>query len=160
MKSKLKLRALLIPFLIAVFTFISVFILITNLPIKIEELRWIDIYMSSLFLFTWIWLVFGEFRTKLIEVSLNKTEIEKKNYLGLKRKYNYKDFDGYQTSSLTSKGQSFEYLYLIKNNQKIVKITEYYHKNYYDLKNEISTHLRDLGEIKFRYIDELKEIFK
>lgn len=160
MKSKFKLRTLLIPFLIVMFTFISIFILITSLPIKIEELRWIDIYMTLLFLFTWIWLVFGEFRTKVIEVSLNNTEIEKKNYLGLRQKYNYKDFDGYQTSILTSKGQSFEYLYLIKNNQKIVKISEYYHKNYYDLKNEISIHLKDLGEIKLSYFDELKEIFR
>ncbi|WP_276378611.1 hypothetical protein [Flavobacterium sp. H4147] len=147
MKSKFKLRTLLIPFLIVMFTFISIFILIKSLPIKIEELRWIDIYMALLVVFTWIWLVFGEFRTKVIEVSLNNTEIEKKNYLGLKQKYKYKDFDGYQTSILTSKGQSFEYLYLIKNNQKIVKISEYYHKNYYDLKNEISIDLKNLGEI-------------
>ncbi|WP_343617446.1 hypothetical protein [Flavobacterium sp.] len=160
MKSKFKLRTLLIPFLIVMFTFISIFILIKSLPIKIEELRWIDIYMALLVVFTWIWLVFGEFRTKVIEVSLNNTEIEKKNYLGLKQKYKYKDFDGYQTSILTSKGQSFEYLYLIKNNQKIVKISEYYHKNYYDLKNEISIHLKNLGEIKLSYFDELKEIFR
>lgn len=160
MKSKFKLRTLLIPFLIVMFTFISIFILIKSLPIKIEDLRWIDIYMALLVVFTWIWLVFGEFRTKVIEVSLNNTEIEKKNYLGLKQKYKYKDFDGYQTSILTSKGQSFEYLYLIKNNQKIVKISEYYHKNYYDLKNEISIHLKNLGEIKLSYFDELKEIFR
>ncbi|QSW90525.1 hypothetical protein J0383_06870 [Flavobacterium endoglycinae] len=160
MKSKFKLRTLLIPFLIVMFTFISIFILIKSLPIKIEELRWIDIYMALLVVFTWIWLVFGEFRTKVIEVSLNNTEIEKKNYLGLKQKYKYKDFDGYQTSILTSKGQSFEYLYLIKNNQKIVKISEYYHKNYYDLKNEISIDLKNLGEIKLSYFDELKEIFR
>jgi len=160
MKSKFKLRTILIPFLILALTFTSIFILITNLPIKITQLRWIDIYMSFLFLFIWIWLLFGEFRTKVIEVSLYKTEIEKKNFLGLKRKYTYRDFDGYQTSILTSKGQSFEYLYLIKNNQKIVKISEAYHKNYYDLKNEISIHLKGLGELKFSYIDELKEIFK
>lgn len=160
MKSKFTIRTLLIPILIIAFTAVSIFILITNLPIKIENIRWIDVYMSFLFLFLWILLVFGELRTKIITVSLLKNHIEKKNYFGLKRKYNYADFDGYQTSILTSKGGSFEYLYFIKDDQKNIKLSEYYHKNYFDLKNEIATHLKNLGDIEFSYIDELKENFK
>ncbi len=160
LKSKFTLRTLLIPCLIISFASISVFILITNLPLKIEQIRWIDVYMSFLFLYVWIFLVFGEFRNKIIVISLYNNEIKKKNYLGLKRKYNYKDFDGYQTSILTAKGQSYEYLYFIKDNKKIIKISEYYHKNYFDLKNEISAHLFFLGEVKSSLIDEIKEIFK
>ncbi len=116
--------------------------------------------MSFLFLYTLIFLVFGELRNKIIKISLHNNEIEKKNYLGLKRKYNYKDFDGYQTSILTSKGQNYEYLYFIKDNKKEIKLSEFYHKNYFDLKNEISIHLKFLGEVKSSLIDETKEIFK
>jgi hypothetical protein len=160
LKSKFKYRALLIPILIIVLTTISIYTLIENLPMEIEQIRWIDIYMAVLFLFTWIWLVFGELRTKIIEVTLQNNQIEKKNYLGFNQKYNFKDFDGYQTSILTSKGQSFEYLYFMKSDKKIIKISEAYHKNYSDLKEIISSHLKDLGEIQFSYIDEFKEVFK
>jgi hypothetical protein len=59
----------------------SAFIVSENWPIKIEKLRWIDIYMTVLFLFTWVWLVFGELRTKVIEVTIENNSIEKKNYL-------------------------------------------------------------------------------
>ncbi|MFC5683828.1 hypothetical protein ACYE2N_01675 [Flavobacterium sp. MAHUQ-51] len=127
---------------------------------KIEQIRWIDIYMAILFFFTWIWLVFGELRTKIIQVTIQNNQIEKTNYLGLNRKFIFKDFDGYQTSILTSKGQNYEYLYFVKDDVKIIKISEAYHKNYSDLKDIISAKLKDLGEIQFSYIDELKEIFK
>jgi len=160
LKSKFKFRALLIPVLLIAITSISAYIVTENWPIKIEELRWIEIYMAVLFLFTWIWLVFGELRTKVIKVTIENNHIKKKNYLGLNQKYNFKDFSGFQTSILTSKGESFEYLYLVKDNRKIIKISEAYHKNYGELKNRIEANLKDLGEIKFSYIDEFKDIFK
>ena len=159
LKSKFKFRTLIIPILIVAQTSVSAYIITENWPIKVEEIRWIDIYMSIVFLFTWIWLVFGEFRTKVIEVTIENNTIEKKNYLGLNQRYNFKDFDGFQTSILTSKGDSFEYLYLIKDNRKVIKISEAYHRNYAELKNRIGTNSKDLGEIKFSYIDELKEMF-
>ena len=160
LKSKFKFRALLIPILIIALTTFSTHILIENLPMEIEQIRWIDVYMAVLFLFTWIWLVFGELRTKIIEVTIQNNQVEKKNYFGLNQVFNFKDFDGFQTSILTGKGQSFEYLYFVKGNRKIIKISEAYHKNYSDLKDRISTNLKDLGEIQFSYFDELKEVFK
>ncbi|MEG2764048.1 hypothetical protein, partial [Chryseobacterium sp.] len=88
LKSKFKFRALLIPVLIIAITSISAYIITENWPIKIEGLRWIEIYMTVLFLFTWVWLVFGELRTKVIEVTIENNTIEKRNYLGLNQKYN------------------------------------------------------------------------
>lgn len=104
-------------------------------------------------------LILGELRTKIILVTLNNNQIAIKNYSGLNRNYTFKDFDGYHTSILTSKGENFEYLYLVKNGKKIIKISQAYHKNYGELKNEISKLSNNLGSIKFSYFDEIKEIF-
>lgn len=158
-QSKFKLRALLIPFLIIATTGFSIFMLTKNLPLETQKIRWIEIYMSVLFLITWFWLVFGELRTKIIRITIRGNQVEKRNFLGLKQ-YNFKDFDGFQTSILSSKGEDFEYLYFIKNGEKVIKISEAYHKNYAELKNVISNQLKDLGRIKFNYFDELKEVIK
>jgi hypothetical protein len=159
-ESKFKLRALLIPVLIIAFAFLSTTIINNNWPIHFDELRWIDIYMTVLFAFTITWLIFGELRTKIIMLKITNTKLEKRIFLGLNRIYDFRDFDGFHTSILTSKGESYEYLYLVKGNQKIIKISEAYHKNYDELKNRIAANSKDLGEIKFSYFDELKEILK
>ncbi|HTO16604.1 MAG TPA: hypothetical protein VLZ83_12595 [Edaphocola sp.] len=111
--------------------------------------------------FTIIWLFFGEFRTKMIKVELNDDHLLIKTFGGLStpKKYLYKDLDGFKTSILHSRGSDNEYLYFIKDNKKIGKISDFYHKNYLELKKEITTKLDDLGFEKFSYKDELKEIF-
>lgn len=160
LKSKFKFRVLLIAILIIALATISIFVLTESLPIKIEQIRWIDVYMVVLFLFTWIWLVFGELRTKIIEIAIFDNQVEKKNYFGLKQKFDFNYFDGFQTSILRGKGESHEYLYLVKDKRKVIKISETYHKNYFELKKRIATDLNNLGKIEFSYLDELKEIFK
>jgi hypothetical protein len=160
LKSKFKLRAFIIPILIIALTSVSILILAENLPIKVEQIRWIDVYMSVLFLCTWIYLVFGVLRTQIIEITIQDNYVEKKNYLGFNKMYDFQYFDGFKTSILSSKGGSFEYLYFVKDNKKTIKISEAYHKNYSDLKDIISTNLKDLGKIQFSYIDEFKEVFK
>jgi hypothetical protein len=111
--------------------------------------------------FTILWLFFGEFRTKMIKVVLNDNHLLIKHFAGLStaKKYLYKDLDGFKTSILRSRGGDNEYLYFIKDNKKIGKISDFYHKNYFELKNEISAKLDDLGFEKFSYMHELKESF-
>jgi hypothetical protein len=53
---------------------------------RIEQIRWIDVYMSILFLLTWIYLVFGIFRTQIIEITIENIQIERKKHLGFKQK--------------------------------------------------------------------------
>jgi hypothetical protein len=160
LKSKFKFRVILILILIIALLSLTIYTLMDNLPIKIEKIRWIDVFMSVLLFFTLIWLIFGVLRTQIISITINDNQIKKKNYLGFNKQYSFKDFDGFQTSILTSKGVSFEYLYFVKEGEKIIKISEAYHKNYSNLKDIISTHLKDLGEIQFSYFDEFKEVFK
>ncbi|MEM0576879.1 hypothetical protein [Flavobacterium polysaccharolyticum] len=127
---------------------------------EIEQIRWIDVYMVILFLFTWFWLVFGELRTKIIKITILDNQVQKKNYFGLNQKFDFNYFDGFQTSILRGKGENHEYLYLVKDKRKVIKISEKYHKNYFELKKRIATDLNNLGKIEFSYLDELKEIFK
>ncbi len=112
--------------------------------------------------FTSLWLFFGEFRKKMIQIVLNDDHLIIKNFGGLSvsKKYIYKDLDGFKTSVLHSSGGENEYLYLIKEKKKIGKISDFYHKNLLELKLEITSKLEDLGFEKFSYIDELKETFK
>lgn len=156
LQSKFKLIAYFIPLFVIIFLSLCIYILINNLPIAIEQIRWIDVYVTVLFTFTIIMLIFGEIRTKFIKVTISDRFIEKKNYLGFNKQYSFKDFDGYQTSIV----KSYEYLYLVKNGEKIIKISAAYHKNYVELKSKIATLSNNLGEIRFSYIDDIKEIFK
>jgi hypothetical protein len=64
---------------------------------EVEQIRWIDVYMSILFLFTWIYLLFGIFRTQIIEITINIYKSKRKNYLGFEN-YDFQYFDGFQTS--------------------------------------------------------------
>lgn len=111
--------------------------------------------------FTILWLFFGEFRTKMIKVVLNDDHLLIRTFGGLStaKKYLYKDLDGFKTSILRSRAGDNEYLYLIKDNKKVGKISDFYHKNYLELKTEISSKLDDLGFEKFSYKDELKETY-
>ena len=111
--------------------------------------------------FTIFWLFFGEFRTKMIKVILDDEYLLIQNFGGLSKskKYYYKDLDGFRTSILHSKGGDNEYLYFIKGGKKVGKISDFYHKNYLELKAQISNNLTDLGFAKFSYLDEIKEIF-
>ncbi|HLV47292.1 MAG TPA: hypothetical protein VKY32_09675 [Flavobacterium sp.] len=118
------------------------------------------IFVLGLIIFTVSYLVFGELRTKYINVELNKNEIIVKRFFGLKaERYRVSDIEGWKYSLLPSRGGTYEYLYLYKNNKKQIKISEFYHKNYKQLKSEIQAQYKSLGYEKFSYLDELKEIF-
>jgi hypothetical protein len=107
------------------------------------------------------WLFFGEFRAKMIKVIIEDDYVIIKKFGGLStgKKYLYSDIDGFKISILHSTAMDNEYLYLIQRRKKIAKISDFYHKNYYNLKEELKTRLKDLGFDKFSYVEELKEIF-
>ncbi len=119
--------------------------------------------ISAFFLFVWIWLIFGELRLKVIQVKLGYDSFEIKRYLGLgpTKTIYYQDLEGYRLSILSSNSGSYEYLYMIVNNKKVAKISEYYQVNYKDLKDEIiALKIKNLGFEPFRYLKELKEMFE
>ncbi|MBC7850463.1 MAG: hypothetical protein H7Y31_12050, partial [Chitinophagaceae bacterium] len=104
---------------------------------------------------------FGELRTKAIKVSIKGNELTVTNYLGLGTTtvYDIGQFDGLETSILPSEYSSYEYLYLMEKGKKTVKISQFYHSNYKNLKVRLMKQTQNLGHKDYNLIQEIKEIF-
>jgi hypothetical protein len=118
-------------------------------------------FYNSLILFVWFCMIYGGFRTKAISVKINYNTIEVKRYFGLSnsKSYLFTDFSGFKTSTLASRGGRYEYLYLMQGEKKVIKISEYYHRNYSELKAAIEANTVNLGFEQFNIVKEVKEIF-
>ena len=107
------------------------------------------------------WLFFGEFRTKMIKVTVENDGIIIKTFggFGVSRKFLYSDLDGFKLSIISSSAADNENLYFMQSDKKVGKISDFYHKNNLDLKEMVKTKIKDLGFENFSYIEELKESF-
>jgi hypothetical protein len=118
--------------------------------------------MLIVWTYTLIWAFWGEFRTKTITVSIDGNAISVRRFGGLskKREYLISDFEGFKISKqyYGARGD-LEYLYLMKEGYKAVKISQVYHKNYQELKKAIQSKAADLGYERFSFFHELREIF-
>lgn len=113
------------------------------------------------FAFTWVWLVFGELRTKIVKVEVEGNQISVANYFGIgsKKVFSFSQFEGLQTAILPSRYYTYEYLYLIKDNKKAIKLSQFYHSNYAELKSALTDKVRDLGQQRYSLIQDIQEIF-
>jgi hypothetical protein len=129
-------------------------------PVPIPPSQWLPLII--ILSFTMIWLFWGEFRTKIIKVAIDGDAISVRRFggLGIKKTYSFSEFDGFVTS-LQPYGALgvMEYLYLMKGKRKVIKLSQFYHKNYAELKAAIHEKSKYLGDGDFSFIDELKEIF-
>ncbi len=79
--------------------------------------------------------------------------------LGSKRQFELNDFNGYTTSRIPARySGTYEYLYLIMGNKRVIILSEFYHKNYYELKQALSRKVKFTGDTKFEMATELREI--
>ncbi len=119
------------------------------------------IIFLALLVFIWIWMLFGEIRTKAVKVTVENNHITVSNYLGFgkKKRYSLAAFDGYKTSILPSEYDTYEFFYLMADNKKRIKLSQFYHKNYKELKDNLTRKVRNLGNEKFNMLREIKEIF-
>jgi hypothetical protein len=76
---------------------------------------------------------------------------------GYRHTYNYDEINGYKISMINpARGGPYEYLFLIKDDKKVVRITERHHKNYQKLKETlIEKNIKNLGEEKLSYLRQL-----
>jgi hypothetical protein len=160
MKTKFSFRVLLIYILSIAFLFLIILIIpgiFTDHAIPL----FLRIFIPTMFSFSFVMLLLGEIRTKCISLTINKNEIVIKSFFGIFTKtFKFSEIDGWKYSHLTGKGGTYEYTYLYKNGIKVAKISQFYHRNYFKIKNHIQGNFKYLGYEKFSYIDEFKEIFK
>ncbi|MBK5271830.1 MAG: hypothetical protein JJE22_12535 [Bacteroidia bacterium] len=130
--------------------------------LPLDKLSFIVYLCLSLFLFILVWVIFGELRTKVIAVAIEGNSIKVGSFFGLgfSKKYYFNQLTGFKVSVLTTKTTSYEYLYLMVNNKKVIKISEFYHSNYSEMKDYITAKVHDLGYENFNLLREVKEIFK
>lgn len=80
--------------------------------------------------------------------------------LGMTRRYDMHDFDGVTTSVLVSRGEVYEYRYLLKGGRREVRLSSCYLKNYARLSTAIGACCPDRGERPRDFWLELKELFR
>lgn len=107
-------------------------------------------------------MIFGELRKRAIKVTIDNEMITVKRYLGLGREefHFLSSFDGYNCSNLEAEMRAYEYLYLMKEGKKIIKLSEFYHANYNDLKSAISRKVKFKGTIPYSFWREAREFFE
>ncbi|REC43360.1 hypothetical protein [Chryseobacterium pennipullorum] len=162
MKTKLTLKAYLPLLLLIVIPilFIKIIFQIFNDPYY-ENTLFPKIFLPGIFILSFLAMFFGEIKHKFISVEFTPHEIIIKRFMGLQTKsYKVSTIEGWKYSYLSARGGTYEYLYLYKNGQKVVKISQFYHKNYDEVKRYVKTVFQSLGYEKFSYIDEFKEAFK
>ena len=115
-----------------------------------------------MFAFIPVWLLYGEFRTRAISVSIEGDAIIVTNYLGLglRKAYNLAEFDGFNTVMLPSRRNEYEYLFLMKKGKRLITISEFYHSNYAELKLSIQQKVRNCGRIECNLAEEFKDLFR
>jgi hypothetical protein len=160
-KSKFRPWALLPPVLVLLFSFLLGLIVTVSFQPKVDSSSFASFFAILLFVFALLWLVLGELRTKEIKVTIDGDKIKVRNFLGagVTKFYRFDEVDGFKTSILPSRQGDYEYLYLIKNNRKIVKLSQFYHRNYKELKQIIAAKTTDMGFEEFSYSKEFREIF-
>jgi hypothetical protein len=101
-------------------------------------------------------------RTKIISVVFEDSALYVKNWFGLgkEKKYALNKITGYHTSVLNSKLGDYKIIYLMYSNNKIAKISEYYHANFQEIETYVSSNLINLGKIHTGFISEFRDSFQ
>jgi hypothetical protein len=160
MKSKFRFWAYFVVFFTVNISFLLFITIFSKLFNEMNPFVFGILYVFLILI--WIGQVFGELRTKAIYINIECNSILVKGYLGLgaSQIFFFDVIDGYKTSIITLRSNSYEYLYLMVGNKKVVKLSEYYHKNYAELKQMIiDQDFKSLGFENHSSINEIKEIF-
>ncbi|RZJ77788.1 MAG: hypothetical protein EOO47_15800 [Flavobacterium sp.] len=106
-----------------------------------------------------VWFFYGELRTKAIFVAIDEKVLHRQTYLGLgsAKTFDLSEFDEFIVCEIPSKFATYEYLYLMKNGRKEVKISEFYHRNYLQLKQRIAKTIKFSGGKPFSLLTDIKK---
>ena len=163
MKTKFKIKGFLPLLLSIALTTITIFFVIDFFTNSIDQDKiFVRLILLIFLLFTLTWLVLGEVKNKFIRVEFSDDKISVAKMGGLlpTKEFNPTEVEGWKYSILTSNGGNDEYLYLYLDGKKIIKVSEFYHKNYDEIKQYVKKRYKNLGFERFSYLDELKEMFE
>jgi hypothetical protein len=162
LQSKFSYSAI-IPFVISLLLFVFLIAVVIVFQENLTSKSSIPMFLIGfLFIFFLLWLVWGELRTKAIKVWIETDSIIAINFLGLgtSKTFRFSEIDGYKITMLPAEYRDYEYLYLIINQQKVIKLSEFYHENYFELKKVITKKCKHLGTEKFNLMKEIRGIFR
>jgi hypothetical protein len=96
--------------------------------------------MAFVFIFFILWLVVGELRTKAVKIIIESDRITAINFfgLGVSKTFHFSELEGFKISMVPAEYRDYEYLYLMLDKQKAIKLSEFYHENYFELKKIIA----------------------
>lgn len=157
MKSKFKIQAYYVGILL-----LTLLGILGYLIWSLKHLSIVLYFLCIYLIFVSVWLFFGELRTKIIKIEIQSDRIVFRRYLGLgcRKAILFKNIEGFVTSEVHHEGKMIEYFYIISKTKKKIKISEFYHKNYLELKVNLESHLKNLGKEKFTFLKELKGIIE
>jgi hypothetical protein len=161
MDSKFTWTAYIPAFIFAGISVATVFLIAVCFFPGLSSMLFILIPAALFAILTLLWLAYGEMRTKIIHITLEYDHMVIKRYYGLGKPetFYYADMDGFNIAFLPAAYTAYEYLYLMRGGKKIGKLSQFYHKNYMDLKTDLETHIKYLAVIDYNSWQEIKDIF-
>jgi len=145
-KSKFTFWNILIVIIAAAFSFLPVMLIMDKSSYDIYgHFRPILIPLLLLIAIAWTWLVLGLLRKRVTILNLDKNKIFVKNFFQSKKEYNLNEFLGFEKTIETSRGGSYEVLYLMKEGKSLIHVSEFNHKNYKEIKELIEQNMQNLG---------------
>ncbi len=114
--------------------------------------------LPFLYLLFVIYFWVTEFRTRAHYVVIGENRIFLRNYFGLgsEKIFEYSDFDGFITSQQPGRLGNKDYIFLLKDEKRLVCISQFYHGNYKALKKRIEDKIQFLGEKEYDWGYEYK----
>ena len=161
-KSKFKSFVLVIIAAFLVFTYMTIVLYygIYNMMIGKVEFNVIILPFS---LFTTIfscYLFWVEFRSKMAKIVIDESSITIIKFAGLSegRTFSFLELTGYKSSSFATRYGLNRILYLIKGENSVATISDYYLVNGSTIWTAIKEKLEDLGNIKINAVGAIKAI--
>lgn len=108
------------------------------------------------------WIFFGELFRKCVRARLSNNTVEIRAFLGLgfRRINEWSYYDGFIINEVPSRAGTYEYLYVIKDNTRTLLVSDFYHKNYKEIKHFlVNNRIGKLSKEPWSFTQEMKEVF-
>lgn len=136
---------LIISLLLIILLYVFMIVLSSNLPIYGYVL------ITGAFILT-ASLIIIELKNKTVLITVENDVVRSAKFMGwgAKTTIPMSDITGYKTCIVPREWESTEVLFLVSGNKKLIRLSEYYHLNYDELRHFFSTRFKNLGQERYR----------